>query len=188
MKRKICKKCNEEKEIWKFGKNKNAKDGLQSQCKSCISENNRKYYNDNRESMIERSTRWQQNNKEAHRINANNSRAKNIGVEGKITLEQWKECLKWFNYKCAYTGKELTSDDMTIEHISPLSEGGDNYIWNVIPVSRSANSSKNSEDIVIWLREQKFWDLKRITKIDKWRGYAEEKYLEESLCETHRKK
>lgn len=188
MKSKVCKKCNKEKEIWKFSKKINARDGLQSNCKSCVSEYNRRNYNANRESILERSTQWQQNNKEAHRINANNSRAKKFNIEGKITLEQWEESLKWFNYKCAYTGKKLTVDDMTIEHIIPLAEGGSNYIWNVIPVNRSANSSKNTEDIMIWLREQKFWDLDRIAKIDNWRRYAEEKYYEEATIETYRMK
>ena len=35
MEKKVCSKCKEEKEVCEFGKRKDSKDGLRSECKSC---------------------------------------------------------------------------------------------------------------------------------------------------------
>lgn len=45
---KKCGKCNKEKEFSEFSKHKTKKDGLQSECKSCRKEINKKYIEDNR--------------------------------------------------------------------------------------------------------------------------------------------
>jgi len=46
---KICKTCGEEKGLECFGTAKTCKDGYRGECKACISENRREYYEDNRE-------------------------------------------------------------------------------------------------------------------------------------------
>ena len=90
MKTKICSKCKQTKDIGEFSKNKDGKDGLRSQCKSCISELNKIYrqknkekikaryqenkekiaerdkarYQENKEKILERKKAWYQENKE----------------------------------------------------------------------------------------------------------------------------
>jgi len=48
MRTKICHKCEEEKQIKKFNKNKAKKDGLQSQCAECNKKNLKAHYRKNK--------------------------------------------------------------------------------------------------------------------------------------------
>jgi len=48
MQTKICSKCGIEKDISCFGKHKLHKDGLSSWCKKCKSQENKEYYQTNR--------------------------------------------------------------------------------------------------------------------------------------------
>jgi len=72
---KICSKCKAEKEESAFCKDKSKKDGLNSWCKDCAHQNreknkderrpkSKKYYEENKESILERKKIWRINNKE----------------------------------------------------------------------------------------------------------------------------
>ena len=56
---KECSKCGETKDVSEYGKRKKNKDGLTCQCKSCISDKNKTYYQNNKE----RYKRWNRKNK-----------------------------------------------------------------------------------------------------------------------------
>lgn len=60
---KQCRKCKEVKSLTAFSKNKNFKDGLQTNCKLCVISYNTLYYKDNKEKCNKNSTRWNQSNK-----------------------------------------------------------------------------------------------------------------------------
>jgi hypothetical protein len=71
---KKCVKCNIEKELNQFNKNKRAKDNYSYSCKDCkklyyeknkeiISENYKKYYEENKEILIERAKKYNKENK-----------------------------------------------------------------------------------------------------------------------------
>jgi len=51
---KLCKKCNVNKELEHFSKNKSSKDGLNNCCRECTNEKNRLYYNQNSDKIIEK--------------------------------------------------------------------------------------------------------------------------------------
>jgi hypothetical protein len=76
--KKLCKKCNNEKDISLFNKKKTAKDGLNYSCKECFKEysqsyykdNNEKfkiYYNENKETIKENTKNYKINNKEYYK-------------------------------------------------------------------------------------------------------------------------
>ena len=76
MSRKRCPGCGEVKDFAEFSRAKRAKDGLQCWCKSCnrryreenretIREGHRRYREENREAEIERSRRYREENREA---------------------------------------------------------------------------------------------------------------------------
>ena len=50
-------------------------------------------------------------------------------------------------YKCAYCGKSL-NEGYHIEHLIPLSRGGDNDEWNIVLLCPHCNMSKNSKTLV----------------------------------------
>ena len=89
-------------------------------------------------------------------------------------------------YYCAYCGKRLTADEVTVDHLYPIKKGeqslkiqkrlkrkgfsGINDPQNLVPACRSCNSKKGSKT-GIWLirgkvgRHIKFWKVKRSVEI-----------------------
>lgn len=63
---------------------------------------------------------------------------------GKLDVEAWKKKLNDCDNKCQYCG---THENITIDHIIPLTKGGTNYIDNLQPLCRSCNSSKSNKII-----------------------------------------
>ena len=84
--------------------------------------------------------------------------------------------MNYFNWKCAYSGITLTKENRSIDHIKPLNRGGENEIWNVVPMYSSYNSSKHDKDMLQWYKEQPFFNEERLQKIYEWQEYAFNKY------------
>jgi hypothetical protein len=63
MEKKICKKCNIDKYLSEYNKDKYSSDGLRYRCKDCTREDYRNYYDNNVSNEIERQTNYQKNNK-----------------------------------------------------------------------------------------------------------------------------
>lgn len=100
-------------------------------------------------------------------------------ADGYITEEQWEECVAFFGNVCAYSGEEFgeeLTNQITEEHIIPLSKNGSNYIWNVIPVKFKYNSSKGNSLLKDWYTQQPFYSEERLNLIRQWRKYAREKW------------
>ena len=61
---KMCSKCNEEKDIAEFYKNRKSRDGLYCYCKTCAKKKNKNYYNNNKNQIIERTSKYYEENKD----------------------------------------------------------------------------------------------------------------------------
>jgi hypothetical protein len=68
MKKKICSKCNEEKEVCEFNLRKTSKDGYRQYCKKCHLEYSQKYVNENKEKCKMYQDVYHSNNVETHRL------------------------------------------------------------------------------------------------------------------------
>jgi hypothetical protein len=91
---KICTKCKIEKTFDEFGKDKKAKDGLRSNCKSCIKEYHQEYRQANKEILKEYRKANKEKYKEYHKeyCQANKERIKEYHKEyGKANKEILKE-------------------------------------------------------------------------------------------------
>ncbi len=64
MKSKKCNKCEEVKTVDCFAKSKTKKDGLQNSCKECFKKYLKKYWQENREKLLERKKKHYQENRE----------------------------------------------------------------------------------------------------------------------------
>lgn|SRR5208337_4029961 len=51
------------------------------------------------------------------------------------------------NYKCQHCGKQLTRFTTTLDHVTPVSKGGDNRFENLITSCLDCNSKKNSRPL-----------------------------------------
>ena len=71
-------------------------------------------------------------------------------------------CKEYFNYSCAYCGN---TNNLTQEHVIPVTKGGSYSKNNIIPACITCNCSKQNEDINIWYKKQSFYDINKERKI-----------------------
>lgn len=113
-------------------------------------------------------------------FNANNKRRTQEQAQGSgITKEEWREMMSFFDWKCAYSGATLSKGTRSIDHIIPINKGGENEIWNCVPMLRRYNSSKNDKDLMAWYKEQPYYSETRLAKIREWQEYALDKWGDE---------
>ena len=152
-------------------------------------EYHKEYYEANKKKILEYKKQWKDANPEYYKqyyqtpqgqvVRFNSSQRRRIKEEQQgsgITKDQWLEMMKFFDFRCAYSGETLSKNTRSIDHIVPIDVGGDHMIWNCVPMLRSLNSSKNSKDMLEWYKEQSFYDPKRLAKIYEWQEYAYNKW------------
>ena len=62
---------------------------------------------------------------------------------GKISVEDWREIKKKYNYRCAICGvKEGPNIILTIDHIVPISQGGKNIKENIRPLCKKCHFNR----------------------------------------------
>lgn len=167
--------------------------------KEATKEYGKKRYQENKEKLLAQGKKWREANREKHRemskkwaqspngqvsrFNAYNKRKMREQNQGNgITRTQWKEMMEYFDWKCAYSGEKLTNNTRTIDHIVPLHNGGRHEIWNLVPMTKSYNSSKQAKEMLEWYREQDFFSEARLAKIYEWQEYAYNKWGKDAEC------
>lgn len=192
---KKCSKCGKllVAYIGNFHKHKECKYGLQSTCKECHSKCNKQWYRDNKEEILGKNKQYYNDNKEKileciKQYNKNNPYVKfNSHIKRRqleenqgdgISKEQWLEMMEFFDWKCAYSGEYIggNSEYRTIDHIIPLSKGGEHAIWNCVPMYANYNYSKQKKDMLDWYIKQNFYSEERLNKIYEWIEYAYKKW------------
>lgn len=58
------------------------------------------------------------------------------------------------NYRCRYCNKQLTRFTTTLDHITPVAEGGDNSFDNLLTACLSCNSQKNVRPVGHFIAEK----------------------------------
>jgi len=71
----------------------------------------------------------------------------------------WRRWVE-FGHACAYCG---SSGDLQIEHVVPISKGGEHHLGNIVPACQGCNLSKRSADVEAWYRSQSFFNETRWT-------------------------
>lgn len=150
---KTCSRCKKTLPSNKFSKQNSSKDGLQSQCKTCVVEYRRniraknratdiKYYYNHREEQKARSRMWQFTHKEHQYelVRTGNRRRKARLKEngGSFTDTQWKELMADYGNSCASCGNPKPYP----EHIVPVCKGGSGNIDNIQPLCMKCNREK----------------------------------------------
>ena len=147
--------------------------------KERILQHNKENYQKNKERILQHNKQYRQSPRgQVVQFNAyNNRRLKEQNQGSGITEEQWLEMMKYFNWECAYSGECIGyKNTRSIDHITPISRGGEHEIWNVVPMYRPYNSSKQDKDLLEWYKEQDFYSEERLQKIYEWQEYAFTKY------------
>ena len=181
-----CKECrNKENKKWRL-ENKDKITEISKQYyennKHKILENRKQYYETNKDKILENRKQYykQYYQSPQGQVTYFNSyqrrRAKEEEQGTGITKDQWLEMMKFFDFRCAYSEERLTKDTRSVDHIVPLNSNGEHEIWNLVPMAKSLNSSKQDKDMLEWYREQSFYNPNRLAKIYKWQEYAFNKW------------
>jgi 5-methylcytosine-specific restriction endonuclease McrA len=169
---KICRKCEKEKEITKFSPAKGSRDGLNSWCKKCHVEyqklrdktkagklvkdrfmknigGNAGFYLKYKDSIRKAQHKYKSTPraKLLHITREAKRRKVIVNMIGDFTNEQWDSLIKYYspNHQCLCCGNVV--DRLEIDHVTPITKEGTNYITNIQPLCRSCNASKNNNFI-----------------------------------------
>ncbi len=98
--------------------------------------------------------RWCANNPERAHALSKARRAREQGAPGEgYSLVQWEQvCVVWGG--CAYCDAQ---ENLTVDHVRPLSKDGTHEPENLVPCCRSCNSSKNVRALSEWRDGQHLW-------------------------------
>ena len=163
---KTCTKCKVEQPFTSFHKQKSLRDGLKTYCKTCSAEYGAEHYRNNREARAAQNAKIYLNNKEAraaqqverladpekhlrHRaLNSFNDALRratkyNDGVSPVISAEE-KELMIQFLI-AVRTLTETTGIEFDVDHIIPISKGGEHRLANLQCILKTDNLAKHDK-------------------------------------------
>lgn len=127
----------------------------------------KKYLEENKEKKKEYYQQWkEQGGSEIRRINEQQREARKRSLKNTLTLEDWHDCLEYFDNRCAYCG--CKSEQLSQDHVIPLSKGGEYVRENIVPACKSCNSSKNNRDLDYFYELTEYFTYERYIKILEW--------------------
>jgi 5-methylcytosine-specific restriction endonuclease McrA len=78
---------------------------------------------------------------------ANKRRAMEAAVAiNNLTEQDWRNILATFDHRCAYCGRKMQR--LTMDHLTPISKGGNHTKSNIVPACRSCNSTKRAGPVL----------------------------------------
>ena len=150
-------------------KDKETRDNYTDERKREIKEKNHQYYLLNKNKILDNSKRWKienqeyykeycrqyskeynmsENGKYINRLKVHRRRAIEDSLD-KIDYRAVKDKFDRLGNKCVICG---STENITIDHIVPITKGGTNDIDNLQPLCKSCNSSKNNKTMEEFLR------------------------------------
>lgn len=67
----------------------------------------------------------------------------------------WRRAVKQhFNCQCVYCGKTYEEHELTLDHVKPLSRGGETLTKNIVCACKSCNQDKGSRNWLQWMRHR----------------------------------
>jgi len=168
---KTCVDCLVAKQLQEFSPDRRGSLGLKSYCKACMAARARAYraLKSGKVSQVTRRPRrtpdpgtpeWELRRAYAQRVAASRWHAKQMGAKvNDLRLRDWLAVVAEFSERCHYCG---SPDNLQIEHLVPLFDGGDNTKSNVVPACASCNHRKNRRTVAQFLTN-KCWNNHEMT-------------------------
>jgi 5-methylcytosine-specific restriction endonuclease McrA len=158
---KKCSKCEVVKSRDAFSKDAKRKSGLQPQCKECF----RAYYQANKRVILDRATAWQKSHADHRReyirdyaprwreanpdkVRAARSKTDAVRRAAELSVQHFtisqKDMRRLAAQSCAHRHLGPCSGRMEMDHVVPVSKGGNHGIGNLQMLCRHHNSSKSN--------------------------------------------
>jgi len=138
---KACVKCLEWKPLEKFSRHQTCAGGRRNICTTC---EGRMAYVGNPKKRIAAVRRYQEAHYEEYletkRVASRCRHGREMIGKG-VTAKQWREIRAAFDGKCAYCGEPAD----TLDHVIPLSLGGQHEPGNVVPACKRCNFRKHTK-------------------------------------------
>lgn len=158
-----CTHCKTEKSRDDFQKSRSTKTGLQLWCKACIKVANdrrrsdpthrahdkaqrERYAKSHRDIYRKAAIKYNQSHPATVRLNAATRRRRISESVSRMTEAEWQETLQQFGYRCAYCG--CGHEKLTMEHMTPVSRGGDDSQSNIVPACMACNLHKHVRGVI----------------------------------------
>lgn len=116
---------------------------------------------------VRRKQHWRYLTNLAHRLyHRSKSKQRKAQQRGSINVllspdQLWRRWVD-FGHTCAYCG---ASGDLQVEHVVPISKGGEHHLGNIVPACQSCNFSKGKADALTWYQSQPFFSETRWQRI-----------------------
>ena len=149
---KRCSRCKQAKPLSEYWVRRKSKDGLTGECKPCCLELQRIHYWRFRDSVLAKN-RIRQKKYRVQRNERERLRKINLRATPELTRSQWERIKRKHKQRCYYCG--IKHDKLTIDHVVPISKGGDNSLCNIVPACITCNRLKGSKSLVEWVRALK---------------------------------
>ncbi len=76
-----------------------------------------------------------------------------IAMQSPEAKKLWRRAIKeHFNCKCVYCGNSYDIHELTLDHVKPKSNGGEDLTSNIVCSCRQCNQEKGSSDWLQWMR------------------------------------
>jgi 5-methylcytosine-specific restriction endonuclease McrA len=109
---------------------------------------NKEYHQNNKNQIQKRKKEYYKTENGAfiNRRNSHRRRVRERATDTDLTPDQWQRILASQRFMCNLCGRKFTKNRLaTIDHIIPLSEGGDLTSSNIQALCQSCNSSKHAK-------------------------------------------
>lgn len=117
---------------------------------------------------------YRENNLETIAIMKKEQRArKRAATIHKLSNRDIQKLLKFFKHSCAYCNERFLKNSKGkyqyhLDHVQPLSKGGNHTLYNLVPACQKCNTSKNAFDMKKWYRNKPFYSIDNELRILKW--------------------
>ncbi len=149
---KECTTCGVRKPLDDFNRNCTRKDGRLEQCRLCKAAADRKRYHApdglERAKRIKKDTEYSKRKsvRFSRKAGSANKQAVLYNLPGRLLSSEVMGLFLSHSYSCYYCGKQSTDPkEMTLDHVVPMSRGGDNHISNCVPACWDCNLSKGNK-------------------------------------------
>ena len=172
---KACSKCKEVQSTSEFRKDSKTKDGLKSQCKSCMKRNDARWCEENKQHRLDYVTAWNAANNDKTKMYKQNNRQKRraISLESKrgYVPTNIKQLLRnFYGDKCMVPNcKEMT---LHLDHVVPLTKEGSHTVYNFQLLCDHHNASKGNRSSADYRPSRRMLGVvpKRRRPVEDWIG------------------